>query len=108
MDRLPEPVYIAGPVTGKPEKNKPAFDLMEWTLRRTGHTEIENPMVNETPGVEMPWAYYMRAGIAQLLRCQSIVLLPGWEESNGAVIEHQIADWLGMTVVEMHEVNDGG
>jgi hypothetical protein len=104
MDRLPEPVYIAGPMTGLPDLNYPAFRDMEEVLRMTGHVAIENPVVNETPGVTMPWAYYMRAGIAQLLRCQSIVLLPGWEDSAGAVIEHQIADWLGMTVVEMHEL----
>ena len=103
MDRLPEPVYIAGPMTGLPDKNKPAFDLMEWTLRRTGHTEVENPVKNELD-VEMPWTFYMRAGLAQLLRCQSVVMLPGWQTSLGATIERDLALKLGMTIVEMHEV----
>jgi hypothetical protein len=106
MDRLPEPVYIAGPMTGLPDKNRKAFADMEWTLRASGHVAVENPVVNEVPDVEMPYEFYLRAGFAQLLRCQSIVLLPGWKTSQGAVMERQIAEWLGMTVVEMHEVRD--
>jgi hypothetical protein len=106
MELLPEPVFISGPMTGLPDKNIKAFREMEDVLRMTGHIMVENPAINETPRVEMPWSYYMRAGIAQLMRCQSIVMLPGWKASQGAVIERQIAKWLGMTIVEMHEVVD--
>ena len=33
----------------------------------------------------------MRWAITQLVRCDAIQLPPGWKESRGAMIEHQLA-----------------
>lgn len=43
----------------------------------------------------------MRRGLRQLLTCDTIALLPGWQNSRGATIEHQLATGLGMTVIEL-------
>jgi len=90
-------IYIAGPMTGLPENNYPAFNEAAAKLRDAGY-EVENPAENPEPQCKT-WAGYMRMAIAQVVRCSCVVLLPGWENSKGAVIEHRLANELGMVVV---------
>lgn len=92
-------IYLAGPMTGLPELNFPAFYAAAVRLRAEGH-HVENPAEN---GASAPqdarWEDYMRLALAQLVRCQAIALLPGWEGSRGARIEINLALVLGMEVV---------
>ncbi len=62
-----------------------------------------NPAENPAPPCGS-WGGYMRMAIAQLVQCDTIRLLPGWEDSSGARLEEHIAMRLGMTVVLPHEV----
>lgn len=88
--------YIAGPMTNLPELNWPAFNAAAADLRALGH-EIVNPAeINTDPTAD--WRTCMRADIKQLVDCDAIVMLPGWEKSRGATLEHQIAVGLGMRV----------
>lgn len=89
-------IYIAGPMSGLPLSNYPAFHEAAARLRSEGH-HVENPAENNVPEGS-PWETYMRAAIAQLIRCDAIVMLPGWSKSRGAQIEHDLAVTLGMTV----------
>ena len=90
--------YIAGPMTGLPDLNFPAFhQAAEW-LRGMGH-EVVNP-AEINPDTSMEWHECMRADIAQLVTCQCIYLLPGWEDSRGATLEHHIAERLGLTITK--------
>ena len=41
----------------------------------------------------------MRLALEQLVKCDSITLLPGWARSRGACIEHFVATQLGLAVV---------
>ena len=41
----------------------------------------------------------MRADIAELVKCDGVALLPGWERSRGASLEAHIAHSLGMRLV---------
>jgi hypothetical protein len=87
-------VYLAGPMTGLPEFNFPAFNRAAASLRASGYFVI-NPVEidSDTTG---KWEDYMRKDIPQLLTCDQIALLPGWENSRGAKLEKHIADQLGM------------
>jgi hypothetical protein len=89
-------IYIAGPMTGLPEFNFPAFNAEADRLRALGH-DVSNPADHGViDGYE--WRDYMRLDIAQLIACERIHLLPGWEKSRGATLEHHIASALGMEV----------
>jgi len=90
-------VYLAGPMTGLPEFNYPLFHAVAARLRELGHTVL-NPAENPVPPCGS-WQGYMRMALAQLVQCERIVLLPGWTESRGALIERKLAQVLGMEVV---------
>lgn len=87
-------LYIAGPMTGLPEFNYPAFMDAERRLIEAGY-EVENPA---RPGQVDGWTWrdYMKRGISQLVLCDGVALLPGSEKSWGACIERDLAMSLGM------------
>ena len=93
------PVYVAGPMTGQTDLNYPAFDTAAKHLRGYGFV-VENPAENERPNPTPTWAEWMRLGLTQMLRCNSVLLLPGWHASKGAVIEARIALDLGLLVID--------
>lgn len=82
-------IYIAGPMTGLPDFNYPAFHAEAARLRALGF-HVESPAENAAPPCGS-WAGYMRLAIAQLVTCDAICLLPGWSASRGACIEHGLA-----------------
>ena len=91
-------LYIAGPMTGLPEFNYPAFNAAEKQLWKAGFTNIFNPAslpVNPDWG----WVDYIRRDIPHLCRCNAIALLPGWEKSKGANLELRIAEELQMQMI---------
>ena len=90
-------IYIAGPMTGLPDFNYPAFHAEAARLRALGF-HVENPAECVAP-VCGSWCAYMRLAIAQLVTCDGIVLLPGWRRSKGARVEYLLACVLGMDVV---------
>jgi hypothetical protein len=87
-------VYLAGPMTGHKDSNYPAFDRAAASLRASGY-HVENPAENAPPACNS-WAGWMRKALAQLVTCDQIALLPGWEKSRGATIEARLAADLGM------------
>lgn len=94
-------IYIAGPMTGLPDFNYPAFNAAAATLRAKGH-EVMNPAENPVPACGT-WRGYMRMALAQLVQCECIVLLPGWSDSRGALIERWLAQVLQMDVAHFSE-----
>lgn len=90
-------IYLAGPMTGLPDFNYPAFNAAAEKLRAQGH-EVLNPADNPVPPCGT-WQGYMRMALTQLVQCECIVLLPGWAESKGALIERKLAQVLFMEVV---------
>jgi len=89
-------VYIAGPMTGLPDLNYPAFYAAEEALTAAGHAVL-NPARNGTI-VGNAWQQYMRLSIAQVLQAEAVALLPGWVNSRGARLERRIATDLGLLV----------
>lgn len=89
-------IYIAGPMTGMPENNYPAFNEAAAMLRAQGY-QVENPAEN-TPPACGTWQGYMRLALAQLAKCDTIYILPGWMNSKGARMEARNAYDLGLSI----------
>jgi len=89
-------LYLAGPMTGYEGLNFPHFHEMALMLRGCGHEIINPAEVNADPTAK--WEDCMRADIRELVTCDGIALLDGWEKSRGATLEHHIASALGMDV----------
>ena len=94
----PEPIYLSGPMSGLPDYNYPAFHAAAAKLRALGYV-VENPAENPEPPCKS-WEGYMRLALAQLVRCEVTVRLPGWQSSRGAVIESSLSRILGMGVYD--------
>ncbi|MGU7784904.1 DUF4406 domain-containing protein [Burkholderia sp. PU8-34] len=91
-------IYLAGPMSGYAELNFPAFRAEASRLRGLGF-EIVNP-AEINPDSAADWLACMRADIKQLVDCDGIALLPGWEQSRGANVEHTLARGLGLRVYQ--------
>lgn len=91
-------IYIAGPMSGLPEFNYPAFAAAAAALRMAGY-EVASPHevdVSDVSEADRTWTLYMRRCIPMLLSCDAVALLPGWIRSRGAMLEFRIAVALGM------------
>lgn len=105
-------IYISGPMTGKPEYNYPAFNQMAALLRSNGYTvfnpaEIRKPLFQFGSENEL-WIWYMKKAISMLMKADTVVLLPGWEKSNGVCIELVLAKELGYKIVYEPELTGMG
>lgn len=94
-------IYIAGPMTGLPNLNFPAFHAEATKLRANGFDVVNPAEIN--PDHSMSWHDCMRRDIAELVKCDAIRLLPGWERSSGAQLEEHIANRLAMQIFEPDE-----
>lgn len=91
-------VYIAGPMTGYPELNYPAFAEAAARLRKLGFEVISPAELND---VSETYLNAMRKDIIELVNCHHILMLQGWQASKGATLEHHIATVLGIEVIAL-------
>lgn len=99
-------VYVAGPMTGLPEYNLPAFAAAALDLAALGFNAVNPGHRGVIPGYT--WQDYMRDGIRLLLTCDAVAVLPDWETSSGATLEVHIARALTMPVRPVSEwIADG-
>jgi hypothetical protein len=92
-------IYLAGPMRGYDDMNRPAFGEAAERLRAAGHF-VFNPADNE--------AGHLRANLAAdtswiCLVAEAVVLLPGWRGSAGATAEHALASALGLPKLELED-----
>ena len=104
-------VYIAGPMTGIPMWNFPAFFDAEHQLLELGYSVL-NPAHNDGKNVEeamasagspekpnYPWSYYMKRDLPHVMSADMVCLLPGWQNSKGARLEVHVAQALGLPLM---------
>lgn len=86
--------YLAGPMTGYPEHNIPAFRAAHQNLSRAGY-DIVLPVDLGDSRVwppNTPWIEYLAADIKVVANIvDGIVFLPDWHRSNGARLEAYVA-----------------
>ena len=93
----PKVLYLAGPMSGLPAHNYPAFFQAEDRLRLAGYL-VANPARIEGSHETWKWSDWMRAGIATMLRCEAVAVLEDYRDSRGAMIETELARDLGMPI----------
>jgi hypothetical protein len=108
-------VYISGPITGKRENNKRAFEKAHAKIAESfpgikiidpqeiaRATETDFDLINKNLfNKKIPqWIDYMRRCIPQLCIATHIYFLKGWEKSKGAALERYIAESLGIPCID--------
>jgi uncharacterized protein DUF4406 len=104
-------VYVAGPMSGVPEFNFPAFKEAEARLTEAGYSVI-SPVSKGKPSSgeytdDRPYTWYLREDLKMLLEADAIALLPGSENSNGARLERYVAEKLDYAVGTVDEWCEG-
>lgn len=97
-------IYISGPMTGLPGLNFGAFHAAAAQLRAIGY-DVVNPAEKQSESEDLSWEEYLRQDLRQMLTCDTIALLPGWEASKGAHLELHVAHRVGMTVVDATQLH---
>lgn len=95
-------IYISGPMSGLPNLNWPAFNRAAVRLRNM-RWEVVNP-VEINPDETAHWLECIAADLRAMEGCTAICMLPGWEASFGARIEHLVAQKLGLEIFELAEL----
>lgn len=96
-------VYIAGPMSGYPDLNVPAFVAAKARLEADGWDVLSPVDIGQAVfGGEgsVPAADYLREDLRRMVDCRAIALLPGWEHSLGACCEVAVAITLGMDFLD--------
>lgn len=85
-------LYLAGPMTGLPEYNFPAFHRAAAAWRAAGW-EVCNPAESFNGATDLPYRRYVEHDLDLLRTCDAIAMLPGWDGPNarGSVWERQVA-----------------
>lgn len=102
--------YIAGPMTGIPEYNAPAFRVAAANLRAQGVEVISPVEMDEADGLDIEaeaahngdwdWARALARDIAVIIQdADAVVVLPGWTKSRGAFLETATAYAQGKPVL---------
>jgi hypothetical protein len=92
-------VYIAGPMTGLPEYNFPAFHAAAAAWRAAGW-DVFNPAEAFEGKTDLPYRAYVEHDMAALKAVDAIAMLEGWDGPNarGSVWEREVALMLGLPV----------
>ena len=115
MDVKDKSIFLSGPMTGIELYNTPAFMEAHARLKLMGCGEVFNPVI------EWLWddsgstdrLYYMRKCVERLgmgplayghEHWDMLVSLPGWEDSEGARLEREVAEALGIECHDLAEV----
>ncbi len=88
-------VYIAGPMTGRPDNNRKIFAAAERYLKYRYNCRVLNP-ARQADGLS--YCEYMALAMQDLDKATAIVLLPGYIASTGANVERAVARRIGLAI----------
>ena len=89
-------IYVAGPITGRKDYNRPAFAKASQELRLQGWS-VFNPAAANLENEPLP--KIMNYCLMRVCESDAIAMLPGWWRSGGARVEWLLAKYLGLRVI---------
>lgn len=117
-------IYVAGPMSGLPQMNFPAFDDAAETLRDIGYdvvspAELDSPQARACALASVDgstddyaegdtWGSLLARDVKLIADegIEGIVVLEGWEKSRGARLETFVARLCGLRVIEYPSLTD--
>ena len=91
-------LYISGKISGTDlTHTRKRFSDVTDKLQALGY-EVTNPLCNGLSEAA-PWEEHIAKDIINLIGCEGIYMLQGWEDSQGARIEYAIAKEIGLKVM---------
>jgi len=88
-------VYLAGPISADPKKLRHRFNVIAHYLKKM-NIAVLNP-ASLPMGLEE--SEYMDICCAMIRSCEKVIMLKGWEESEGAMAEYYLAKKLGKPIL---------
>lgn len=99
--------YLAGPMTGIPDFNRPAFERAALNLRSRHGMLVYSPIEADVTvygsweeAIKHPWEEHLARDLVIVPKCAAIALLPGWERSTGANLELHVARVFNLEVLD--------
>ena len=89
--------YLAGPMSNIPDFNYPLFRDTAARLRGMG-IDVLDPSEKFGGRTDLPYEVYLKSSIVDVLVCDAVICLPGWETSKGAALERHIGEVLGYPI----------
>jgi hypothetical protein len=98
-------LYLSAPMSGLKDFNRPAMLAAEAQLKRAGFSVV-NPA--RLPAGKT-WEWYMCRAIKAVMRCDAVAQMDGWRDSEGCLIELQVAYKRNMMVNDVDAyITDAG
>lgn len=86
-------VYIAGAITGNKNYIE-QFKEAEGSILKAGDIPL-NPVKN----IGFNYKEYINMGLSELMHCDAVYMLKGYEESKGALLELKYAETVGLKII---------
>ena len=90
-------IYISGKISGMEKKAKLIFEEAEIRLKKEGY-DVVNPFKLKHKH-DKTWHSFMKEDISQMMKCDEVYMIFNWRESEGAVLEHELALMLNMPIL---------
>lgn len=90
-------IYIAGPMSGIKDFNRLLFNKVAAELTEQGHSVLNPAALPDG----LSQGQYMQICLPMVAVADELVMLPGWERSEGAYIEFCLARKSGKTIREL-------
>lgn len=99
-------VYISGKISGLDINLVDIkFKMAEDLLISKGFEVVNPRKIDHSANTAEDWSEYMRVDLIEMLKdCNKIYYLDCWQNSTGAVIEFELARWIGFTTLHYKDV----